>query len=55
MKLRIEPCESYGKHVLELWNGERWVHLLTGYMCEVSKLKENLEEAIRNELALISY
>jgi hypothetical protein len=45
LKLRIEPCESWGKYVLEIWNGERWEALHTDYLSVVEAMKQKIEAA----------
>jgi hypothetical protein len=45
LKLRLEPCESWGKYVLEIWNGERWEALHTDYLGVVEAIKQKIEAA----------
>jgi hypothetical protein len=45
MKFRIEPCESWGKYILEVWNGTEWVTLHTDYLKIVEKMQATLEAA----------
>jgi hypothetical protein len=45
LKLRLEPCESWGKYVLEIWNGERWEALHPDYLSVVEAMKQKIEAA----------
>jgi hypothetical protein len=47
---RIEPCESWGKYILEIWDNTKWVHVHTDYLCIVKKMQKTIEDSFDKRL-----
>jgi hypothetical protein len=54
--LRTGPCESWGKHCLDIKIGDKWEHLHTDYMCNLEPMIDKITRALEksNEVKLIT-
>lgn len=50
IKTRIEPVESWGKHVLEIYINGKWVTFHTDYLAVVERMQKLLQQASEEAL-----